>query len=158
MSFPDWKEVERALKMKSSSNFSYSCFQMFFPSIMCLQLTPNTASPTSAALQCSLFVSLLAHPLSLGRAPHLPIPNQGDSYLLCLPILALQSLSPPWQYPSHASLSYQVWSIIASFVSLSSALSVHPQVKVLLGSFASTSAKTLFPHLAGWIPPLPNTP
>lgn len=158
MSLPDWKEVERDLKIKSSSNFSYSCFQMFFPSVMCLQLTPNTASPTSAAPQCSLFVSLLAHPLSLGRAPHLPIPNQGDSYLPRLPILALQSLFPPWQHPSHASLSCQIWSIIPSFVSLSSALPVRPQVRVPLGSFASTSAKLLFPHLAGWIPPLPNSP
>lgn len=100
MSFPDWKEVERALKMKSSSNFSYSCFQMFFPSVVCLQLTPNTASPTAAALQCSLLVSLLAHPLSLHRAPHLPIPNQGESSLLCPLILSLHSLSPPWQHPT----------------------------------------------------------
>lgn len=153
MSFPNWKEVKRVLNIKSSSNFSYSCFQMFFPSVMCLQLTPNTASPTSAALQHSL--SILC---SLGRAPHLPIPQQGESSpsSSSLPV-STESLST-MAAPQPCISCLPVWSIIPSFMLLSSDLSVHPQVKDLLSSFVSASAKILLPHLAGWIAPLPNGP
>lgn len=140
MSFPNWKEVERASKMKSSSNFSYSCLQMFFPSVMCLQLTPNKTSPASAALQC-LF--------SAGKSSTLPIPDPGEFPLLTFPSCPYRA-SLHHGAPQSCTSCLPVCSIISSFVWLPSALSVHPQVKVLL--------LQLFHHHRIHFPALPAAP